>query len=115
MERCSLGAAWRNAWRWSSEDDQKEVGVVDEAADVYAWLASELASIRRDLVGADQKAIRAVAAAPEALRPSLRNLIHYLAFRKRDIRPLQEALALQGLSSLGRAEAHVLWSVDTLL
>lgn len=53
------------------------------------------------------------------LRPSYRqsgiNLLHYLALRRRDIRPLQEKLAVLGLSSLGRAEAHVLASVSAVL
>ena len=39
---------------------------------------------------------------------SARNLIHYLALRRRDIRQLQEQLAALGLSSLGRTESHVL-------
>ncbi|KAA6434463.1 pyruvate kinase [Rufibacter glacialis] len=37
-----------------------------------------------------------------------RNLIHYLALRKHDIRVLQMQLSALGLSSLGRAESHVL-------
>src|SRR5690606_33877771 len=48
-------------------------------------------------------------------RASGRNLLHYLAFRRHDLRPLQEALSRLGLSSLGRAEAHVLASVDAVL
>ena len=39
---------------------------------------------------------------------SARNLIHYMAFRHFDIRKLQDKLASLGLSSLGRAEGHVL-------
>jgi len=46
---------------------------------------------------------------------SARNLLHYLALRRIDIRPLQERLMLQGLSSLGRAEPHVLASVDAVI
>ncbi len=45
-------------------------------------------------------------ATPEA-RASARNLIHYLAVRQHDIRPLQKDLARLGLSSLGRMESHV--------
>ena len=40
-------------------------------------------------------------------RSSARNLIHYLALRRHDIRELQEQLASLGLSSLGRTESHV--------
>jgi pyruvate kinase len=40
------------------------------------------------------------------------NLAHYLALRQHDLRPLQERLARVGLSSLGRCEAHVLYTLD---
>jgi len=40
-------------------------------------------------------------------RPSAENLAHYLALRRRDVRPLQLELAGLGLSSLGRCEGHV--------
>jgi len=46
---------------------------------------------------------------------SARNLAHYLALRQNDRRPLQEWLAWVGLSSLGRAESHVLANLDKVL
>ncbi len=46
---------------------------------------------------------------------SLLNFAHYLALRRRDLRPLQDRLAPLGLSSLGRAEGHVLASIDAVL
>ncbi|WP_051076243.1 pyruvate kinase [Verrucomicrobium sp. 3C] len=46
---------------------------------------------------------------------SARNLVHYLAFRRFDLRPLQEELADRGLSSLGRAEGCVLFSLQAVL
>ncbi len=46
---------------------------------------------------------------------SARNLAHYLALRQNDRRPLQEWLARAGLSSLGRAESHVLANLDKVL
>ena len=46
---------------------------------------------------------------------SERNLAHYLAFRRHDHRGLQQRLADLGLSSLGRAEPHVLANVDKVL
>ncbi len=42
-------------------------------------------------------------------------MAHYLALRKRDLRPLQEALTPWGLSSLGRSEARVLANLDAVL
>ena len=46
---------------------------------------------------------------------SARNLAHYLALRRVDLRELQEALAHIGLSSLGRSEAHVLATLERVL
>lgn len=43
------------------------------------------------------------------------NLAHYLAMREEDRRPLQERLASLGLSSLGRAEPHVLGTIDAII
>ncbi|TAK68345.1 MAG: pyruvate kinase [Betaproteobacteria bacterium] len=48
-------------------------------------------------------------------RASARNLAHYLALRRSDRRPLQEQLARIGVSSLGRAESHVLANLDKVL
>jgi pyruvate kinase len=50
-----------------------------------------------------------------AYRKSARNLAHYLALRRNDWRPLQENLARIGVSSLGRAESHVLANLDKVL
>jgi pyruvate kinase len=46
---------------------------------------------------------------------SARNLLHYVALRRHDIRMLQEELMQRGLSSLGRCESHVLANVDAVL
>jgi pyruvate kinase len=48
-------------------------------------------------------------------KESARNLIHYLALRRHDIRELQEELAALGLSSLGRTESHVLAGIEAVL
>jgi pyruvate kinase len=47
--------------------------------------------------------------------PSVANMRAYLALRQHDHRDLQAALALLGLSSLGRSEAHVLATVEQVL
>jgi pyruvate kinase len=43
------------------------------------------------------------------------NLLHYVALRRHDLRPLQERLSALGLSSLGRAESHVLSNLDAVI
>ncbi len=52
---------------------------------------------------------------PPESRNSARNLLHYLGLRESDLRPLQQDLAEQGLSSLGRLEAHVLATLNAVL
>ena len=48
-------------------------------------------------------------------RASARNLLHYLALRRHDIRDLQEQLAAMGLSSLGRTESHVISALHSVM
>lgn len=46
---------------------------------------------------------------------SAANLATYLAFRRRDLRPIQSALAALGVSSLGRSEAHVIATLGAVI
>jgi pyruvate kinase len=46
---------------------------------------------------------------------SARNLLHYVAFRRHDIRDLQGQLSALGLSSLGRSEACILKTLQQVL
>ena len=46
--------------------------------------------------------------------PSALNFGHYLAVRRRDLRPLQRRLMVLGVSSLGRLESRVLASLDAV-
>ena len=46
---------------------------------------------------------------------SAKNLVHYLALRRFDLREAQERLAALGVSSLGRSEGHVLYNLDVVL
>ena len=57
----------------------------------------------------------ALAELPVQRYKSAENLLHYLAFRSQDLRPLQNSLARLGLSSLGQAEPHVLASINIVL
>ena len=64
------------------------------------------------LIGRALQLEKQLAAELSAVHPayasSAANLVHYIALRQVDIRPLQDRLASRGLSSLGRAEQHVL-------
>lgn len=47
--------------------------------------------------------------------PSATNLAAYVGLRRHDLRALQQRLAALGLSSLGRCEAHVLLTLDSVI
>ena len=47
--------------------------------------------------------------------PSASNLAAYVGLRRHDLRDLQQQLATLGLSSLGRCEAHVLLTLDSVI
>lgn len=52
---------------------------------------------------------------PSAIRSSRENLLAYIALRQHDLESLQMDLSDLGLSSLGRVEPSVLWSLDQVL
>ena len=75
----------------------------------------ELTALRADLVAETGLPQRRLENVHENFRASALNLLHYLALRRHDLRPLQLRLATLGLSSLGRAESHVLATVNSVL
>jgi pyruvate kinase len=84
-------------------------------ADICDDLIRHLESLRESIILEAEQGRDVLGQIPSARRQSARNLFHYLALRSRDVRPLQGGLARLGLSSLGRAEPHVLATIDTLL
>lgn len=78
-------------------------------------ILAELEALREELVEEVARQSARLALVHPVYQESARNLLHYLALRRRDLRPLQRRLASLGLSSLGRAEAHVLATIDAVL
>ncbi len=80
-------------------------------------LLDSLLALRDRVLDESEKRLAALDSQDPSLRlhPGVRNVIHYLALRSVDIRPLQEALAREGLSSLGRCESHVLDSIERII
>lgn len=85
------------------------------AAPELESILQELTAIRGDIVAAAKRSASRLDQVHPGYRASAGNLVHYLALRRRDLRPLQLRLAKLGLSSLGRAESHVLATVDAVL
>src|SRR5271166_1751642 len=78
-------------------------------------LIDELTGLRAEMLRQEAALEDRMGEICEAHRESARNLVHYIALRRHDIRDLQEKLTANGLSSLGRAEADVLGAVDAVL
>ncbi len=78
-------------------------------------LAEALRALRSELLLAEKQSRGILDLVPKPRRDSARNLVHYLALRRRDIRHIQDELAPVGLSSLGRAESNVLYVLEAVL
>lgn len=78
-------------------------------------LIDQLWSLRASMLENEATLARWLRSVDPGYRASARNLAHYLALRRSDRRPLQEQLARIGVSSLGRAESHVLANLDKVL
>lgn len=84
-------------------------------AQLLAQLQTELQGIHADALQLERDFEVQLQDTHADSRDSARNLLHYLALRRHDIRQLQEHLAALGLSSLGRTESHVLFGIDAVL
>jgi pyruvate kinase len=84
-------------------------------ASVFEDLIRQLESLRGLVIRQTDANRAALLELPAERYHSAENLLHYLAMRSQDIRLLQDRLARLGLSSLGRAEAHVLATINAVL
>ncbi|HTS52910.1 MAG TPA: pyruvate kinase [Burkholderiales bacterium] len=76
--------------------------------------ASQLAALRQEIEALEGRFAAQLGAVHPDQRAGALNLVHYVALRGRDLRPLQERLASLGLSSLGRAEIGVVGNLDAV-
>ena len=83
--------------------------------EIVAAAIEALNQLRDHQVGLARSWIQELERVPPDYRPSALNLLHYLALRQHDLRPLQRDLSSLGLSSLGQTEAHALAGVDAVL
>jgi len=78
-------------------------------------LRASVERIYQNLQTAEQRAEKNIARVHPQQKRSAANLIHYLALRREDLRPLQDELHDAGLSSLASSESHVLRQVQAVL
>ncbi|TSA42778.1 MAG: pyruvate kinase [Methylotenera sp.] len=94
--------------------NHKPTITVDEAAS-HALLLSDLMALQKHLVATEIEFSEYRQKVHASHQTGAINLIHYLGLRRRDIRPLQNRLVAVGLSSLGRAESHVLPNLQAII
>ena len=76
---------------------------------------ADLARLRSEALALEQEFASDIKRVRAPYRKSARNLVHYMAVRRHDVRGLQLELQRLGLSSLGRMEANVLPTLDAVL
>ena len=86
-----------------------------EGSELLESLIAKLSQIRDSLINQEEELRERIMTSHTAYKKSVANLIHYLALRHHDVRTLQDELAALGLSSLGRAESHTMWTIDAVL
>jgi len=86
-----------------------------DAQDQFKQLIAKIQGIRGDMLRLVESSADLLRDVHPTHQQSARNLLHYLALRGDDLRPLQAQLTAVGLSSLGRAESHVLAAIDAVL
>ena len=84
-------------------------------SEVVTSIRTEMTLIRDEMYALEASEAISVNDIAPHFRSSAANLLHYLALRRHDIRPLQMKLAALGLSSLGRSEAAVLATLQNVL
>jgi pyruvate kinase len=72
-------------------------------------------SLREDALALEREHHAQLAQITPTYRRSARNLLHYLAVRRHDLRALQRDLQILGLSSLGRLEGRVMPVLNAVL
>jgi pyruvate kinase len=90
-----------------------EANVSDETTQLN-HLVHQLSAIRDEMLELETSALTEQCELNESHGESAKNLLHYLALRRHDLRHVQDRLAAQGLSSLGRAESHVRANIDSI-
>jgi pyruvate kinase len=86
-----------------------------DSTEQLSALREAMTHLRDDLLALEEEAGAQLEGLDSSALDSARNLLHYLALRRHDLRELQPKLAAVGLSSLGRAESGVLATLDAVL
>lgn len=79
------------------------------------WLIRKTGLLRAEMSNLAEKQSQRLQGLSPQRAVSARNLLHYLALRRHDLREMQELLADLGLSSLGRTEGYAMSGLGAVL
>lgn len=88
------------------------MAAIDMSPDAVESLGAAVDALIERVGAAEQCQADAVASVAPHYRDSARNLVHYLALRCTELRPLQEQLAVLGIASLGHSEGYTLTNLQ---
>jgi pyruvate kinase len=86
-----------------------------KSKDELVSLIKQLSELRGEMLRLAENLNENINYVDPSYRKSAKNLIHYLALRRHDLRALQSELSELGLSSLGRSESHVLATIEAVM
>lgn len=98
----------------SGAQDRAE-GEAEAALATVSWLIEALEQLHAEMRREHAARADELARVHPTHRHGAANLVDYLVLRRHDIRSVQVALAELGLSSLGRAEEHVITTLERVL
>ncbi len=78
-------------------------------------LISELEEIMQFVQSCESSAADLIGQVQPHYRDSARNLVHYMALRSFDLRPIQEELSMMSISSLGHSEGYTLTNLKKII
>ncbi|MBP1634609.1 MAG: pyruvate kinase [Acidobacteria bacterium] len=81
----------------------------------YRTLIARLTKLRSRLQKLERGFVKPLERIHPSYRASARNLVHYIALRRHDIRRMQRRLSAAGISSLGNSEAAVLANLNAVI
>jgi len=99
----------------SQNNFEPKINLQDTGNVSYLQLLKELQVLYDKLLDSEKKSPEKLLKINSQHYQGAINLIHYLALRRQDMRPLQNDLAAVGLSSLGCAGSHVLQNLRAII
>jgi pyruvate kinase len=82
---------------------------------IQEQLIPSMVELRGRALGVEADLSREIGRVHLGYRDSARNLAHYLALRRTDVRDLQDELTYLGLSSMGRSESCVMSTLENII